>query len=57
MINEVGNEYGKLTVVRENSRDKSGNILWFCSCECGGTKTVIATKLRLGRVTSCGCLL
>ena len=48
--------FERLTVIKENGRDKSGAILWECRCECGTIKTVRGNDLRSGKIKSCGCL-
>ncbi|MCC8068813.1 MAG: hypothetical protein LIO71_03555 [Ruminococcus sp.] len=56
--NEIGNKYGKLTVI-DIDKDKSQTnrgIAWKCQCECGNYKSVFGNDLRSGAVQSCGCL-
>lgn len=55
-INEVGNRYGKLVVVRKSGNDSFGKLLWECYCDCGTTTIVRANTLRSGEVNSCGCI-
>lgn len=59
MINEVGNKYGKLTVINRVPRPEGRpkGAYWLCSCECGKEKIVRGADLRAGSVNSCGCLL
>ena len=49
-------KFGRLTVIREVGRTKSGNALWLCECECGGNKVVSSYHLRNGTTQSCGCI-
>nr|DAH26975.1 MAG TPA: Acetone carboxylase alpha subunit [Caudoviricetes sp.] len=36
-IDITGQKFGKLTAIkRTKKRDKTGNIYWYCECECGG---------------------
>ena len=56
VIDEIGNHYGRLTVLEEAGRDQSGNVLWFCQCECGNTTVVRGSSLRTKETQSCGCL-
>lgn len=55
-INEIGNVYGSLIVM---SRDYSANdehAVYVCKCaKCGRTISVRGSRLREGKVTSCGC--
>ena len=53
-INEVGNKYGRLTVMKKGL-SKKGRITWRCKCECGNIVEVDGTSLRKGLTTSCGC--
>jgi hypothetical protein len=57
--NLVGFKVGKLTVERENGRDKSRQILWLCKCDCGKeinkTNRAMVGSIRAGYVLSCGC--
>lgn len=53
--NEIGNRYGKLTVV--SLITKSPKAIWKCKCDCGNYKEVLGIRLRNGNVKSCGCLL
>lgn len=55
-INEIGNKYGKLTVIEESGRDTDGRVLWKCKCDCGNEKIVLGKSLRAGLVKSCGCI-
>lgn len=56
--NEVGNRYGRLTVVsyagtRSNGR---GGAMWLCRCDCGNETVVFSGVLRDKTTRSCGCL-
>lgn len=53
--NEVGNKYGKLTVV-EYIGIKNGKALWKCKCDCGNDAFVCGINMRYGDTLSCGCL-
>lgn len=53
--NEIGNHYGKLTVVERASNNSSGNAMWKCLCSCGNTTIASGTDLRRGHYQSCGC--
>lgn len=55
MKNEIGNRYGKLTVVAFDHISKSKNAYWKCVCDCGLTTVTSGTYLRKGHTTSCGC--
>lgn len=58
MINEVGNKYGKLTVIKKVPRPdgRPKGAYWLCQCECGNEKIARGADLRAGSVNSCGCL-
>jgi len=55
MIDETGNRYGKLAVVRQ-AESKRGRATWLCRCDCGNEKTALGVDLRRGHTNSCGCL-
>ena len=52
---ELGNKYGKLTVIAEAGVEKYGAKMWLCKCDCGGEIVVKGSNLRNGGTTSCGC--
>lgn len=52
----IGSVFGRLTVVAQAGRDKKRQILWVCVCACGAQKTLQGTRLRSGKLLSCGCL-
>lgn len=48
--------FGKFLVVSEAGRDKWGQALWLCKCDCGNERTVTGGNLRhRGDNQSCGC--
>lgn len=51
----IGKKFGRLTVIKEQGRDKHRRILFKCVCECGNDIIVSGTRLRNSRVVSCGC--
>src|SRR5438105_12103403 len=61
-IDLLGQTFGLLTVRRLLTVSNQGNrgtgkaTTWECVCECGKTKTVTTSNLRVGNVRSCGCL-
>ena len=52
-INEIGNKYGKLTVV-EYAYTKNNRAYWNCQCECGNVVAIQGPHLRAGNTISCG---
>jgi hypothetical protein len=55
-IDLKGQPFGRLTVIEEHGRTKSGEVLWCCACRCGGEVVVPSRYLRDGTTKSCGCL-
>lgn len=49
----TGQRFGSLTVLHEAER-RSGTC-WLCRCDCGNSCVVLASNLRRGHSTSCGC--
>jgi len=52
----VGKRFGRLTGLCANGRDKRGNKLLKCECDCGNIKSYVIYKLLNGTSKSCGCL-
>ena len=50
--NEIGNRYGKLTVIQFIDDPRPG-AYWKCKCDCGGEVVVSGCNLRNGIRTSC----
>lgn len=60
LINEIGNEYGKLKVISrgEDSIHNGGKRVearWNCECKCGKFVLARGSDLRQYRYNSCGC--
>jgi len=51
-----GDVYGLLTMVEKSGKLKNGTIKWKCKCVCGKETTVPASRIKAGKVKSCGCL-
>lgn len=55
----TGKRFGRLTVVAFSGvRARTARVketMWRCKCSCGGTAIVVASKLKSGWTTSCGC--
>jgi len=57
LIDEVGNRYGRLLVLKRAENKKNNNkAYWECQCDCGNKCIVMGTLLRKGNTQSCGCL-
>lgn len=56
-IDLTGERFGRLTVIRENDKSKTGNIRWKCQCDCGNIIPVFKSTLLKdnGTIKSCGC--
>jgi len=51
----TGQRFGWLTAIERSGKDKWGNVLWKCRCDCGNEKIVRGANLIAGAVVSCGC--
>jgi len=56
LIDETGNRYGRLVVVRRGDTPRDGRVRWICQCDCGSETAVQGVHLRRGLTRSCGCL-
>lgn len=56
IIDLSGKRYGRLLVARQAGRDKHGNVMWLCRCDCKTEKAINGESLRQGHTKSCGCL-
>jgi hypothetical protein len=54
-IDEVGNRYGRLTVIAIAGR-QGRKATFECRCDCGSASIVTGVDLRSGHSKSCGCL-
>jgi hypothetical protein len=54
--NLLNERFGKLIVLKEDGKSKSGDITWLCKCDCGKFKSIRASALYTGNTTSCGCI-
>ena len=52
---KTGDRFGRLTIVEEVDKDKSGNRRFLSRCDCGNEKILYLYSLRTGRSKSCGC--
>lgn len=52
----IGQKFGRLKVLSEGGKHRSGSILWNCHCDCGNNKIVSSKHLKHGNTNSCGCL-
>lgn len=52
---EVGQRFGKLTVLTQGSSTPTRQKQWWCQCDCGEKRLIPASNLLTGNSTSCGC--
>jgi len=50
----VGRRFKRWKVIGE-TRNKHGQLMWECQCDCGTIRPVMAHSLTSGMSTSCGC--
>lgn len=53
---EIGNRYGRLTVIKLEKATKRGRQYWLCKCDCGNEVVKDIGSMRRGKTKSCGCL-
>ena len=52
----AGMTFGNLTAIEPTGTKNRGDIVWKCTCSCGNTIDLPATRLLSGNTSSCGCL-
>lgn len=52
----TGMKFYRLLVLEQIGKNKWGDILWKCLCDCGNFTLVSTKHLKSGEVKSCGCL-
>jgi hypothetical protein len=48
--------FGRLAVIERDESIKGSQVRWWCQCECGKRRSVLAANLVRGFTKSCGCL-
>jgi hypothetical protein len=48
--------FGRLLAIKSNGKDRHGNTLWECRCDCGTVKTILYGSLVRSLTRSCGCI-
>lgn len=56
MKNLENQRFGRQVAKKPVGKNKYGNILWLCKCDCGNEHIVPSGKLVQGKSRSCGCL-
>ena len=54
LIDETGNIYGSLKVIKPIREPGMRKTMWLCQCSCGEQKIFNGSELRAGKRTSCG---
>lgn len=54
-LNISGNKFGKLTAKKPVGKNKKGQIIWLCKCDCGKMCEIPSSSLVSGNSKSCGC--
>lgn len=54
LIDETGNTYGSLTVIKSIRTETMRKTGWLCQCTCGNTIICSGSDLRTGKRSSCG---
>lgn len=54
--NLVGQQFGRLTVIKKSEKKDNKRVYWDCICECGNKTIVPTSNLTRGHTKSCGCL-
>ena len=52
----IGERFGRLIVASLKGKNKQGNSVWTCLCDCGNKTDASVSSLRAKHVRSCGCL-
>lgn len=55
-IDLTGQRFGRLTAEKYVRKNKHGQSLWLCKCDCGDETIVSINHLRSKQIKSCGCL-
>jgi hypothetical protein len=55
LVDYIGQKFGKLTVLSRAENSNANKRRYNCICECGGSSVVVASSLKNGRITTCGC--
>lgn len=55
-IVDIGDKFGKLTIIEIAPKTSNKKTYYVCKCECGNTKVTDKYSLINGRTKSCGCI-
>jgi hypothetical protein len=47
-------KFGKLTALKRSIKDKRGDWMWECKCDCGNIKNIRQSSLVTGNSKTCG---
>jgi hypothetical protein len=50
-----GQKFGRLTAIKVVGKNKKGESIWECLCDCGNITKSTCSNLKRGHTKSCGC--
>src|SRR3990167_7395468 len=53
IIDITGKKFEYLLVVKQTGKNKFGQLLWLCQCDCGNLVTVVGSNIKQGLWKSC----
>ena len=56
LIDITGQQFGRLTAIKQVGYNNNNGAKWLCKCVCGNTIVTYSSALRRGVSKSCGCL-
>jgi hypothetical protein len=56
MKNLIGQRFGRWVVQSQAGRNRHGQVMWLCTCDCGTARVCSGNSLTSGQSRSCGCI-
>jgi hypothetical protein len=56
-VDITGQRFSRLVAIKDIGRDRIGQIIWLCRCDCGKLTKTRGGDLRNGSIRSCGCIM
>jgi len=56
ILDLTNRRFGKLVAKYYTDQRSGQSVMWYCECDCGGSKIIASSHLIQGKTKSCGCI-